>query len=63
MELMERIALLPHGGYAVGTAMAIVVAFAVFVLGAPPLILLPVGLIGATAYSELRRRALRNIDR
>lgn len=43
--------------------MAAVVGVAVFVFGAPPLILIPVGLVGATAYMEIRLHAGQRFDR
>jgi uncharacterized membrane protein YesL len=62
MELMERLALARRGGFVVGTMMAGVVLFAVFFLGTPPLILIPVSVIGSTIYMELRLHARRNLE-
>jgi hypothetical protein len=62
MALMERLALARRGGFVVGMAMAVVVALAVFGFGAPPLILIPVGFVGSTAYMQLRLRAMRNVS-
>lgn len=56
---MTRIARARHGGLIVGTLNALLVGIAVFVFGAPPLILLPTALIAGTAYLELRLRVNR----
>jgi len=58
---MERLALARHGAFGAGMMMAVIVAIAVFVFGAPPWILIPVGWAGATLHMELRLRAMRNI--
>jgi hypothetical protein len=63
MELMTKLARVRHGGLIVGALNATLVGLAVFVLGAPPLILLPTTLIVATAYLELRLRVNRRIKR
>ena len=60
---MYRLARNPRGGHIVGAATAAFVGIAVFVFGAPPLILLPAFLIAGTAYVELRSRALGRFDR
>lgn len=46
----------------VGTLMAGVVLFTVFFLGAPPLILIPISVIGSTVYMELRLHVRRNLE-
>jgi hypothetical protein len=50
-------------GLIVGALNATLGGLAVFVLGAPPLILLPTTLIVATAYLELRLRVNRKLGR
>lgn len=60
---MTRIARIRHGGFIVGTVNAMLVGVAVFVFGAPPLILLPTTLIVGTAYLELRLRTDRRFRR
>jgi len=62
MELMERFALARRGGFMVGTLMAGIVLIAVFLFGAPPLILIPVSVIGSTIYMELRLHVKRNLE-
>ena len=61
MELMDRLALARYAAFGVGTALSLVIAFAVFVLGAPPWILVPVSMAGATVYGEIRLRAQRRM--
>jgi len=63
MELIERFSLSRHAGFKVGTSMAVIIGFAVFMLGAPPWILVPVSLVGSTAFAEVHARALRNLER
>lgn len=63
MDLMYRLGRNPRGARIVGTATSMLVGIAVFVFGAPPLILLPAILIAGTAYVELRSRALQRVDR
>jgi hypothetical protein len=63
MELMYKLGRNPRGARIVGTATSILVGIAVFVLGAPPLILLPAILVAGTAYVELRSRAIGRFDR
>jgi hypothetical protein len=62
MELIERLSVSRRAGFKVGTLMAAIIAFAVFVLGAPPLILVPVSMIGGTAFAAVHSRALRNLE-
>jgi hypothetical protein len=50
---MDRLTGSPRGAFAAGTLTAAVVAVAVFVLGAPGWILLPISFTGATVYAEL----------
>jgi uncharacterized membrane protein len=63
MDLMYRLGRNPRGARIVGTGTSIFVGIAVFVFGAPPLILLPAFLITGTAYIELRSRAIERFDR
>jgi hypothetical protein len=63
MDLIERLSLSRRAGFKVGTFMAVIIAFAVFALGAPPWILVPVSMTGATAFAAVQGRALRNLDR
>jgi hypothetical protein len=60
---MERIAKTSRGGFAVGTASAVVSGVAIFVFGAPPLILVVVTLASCTALIELRGRADRRLGK
>jgi hypothetical protein len=46
-----------------GTATAILVAIAVFALGAPPWILIPASWAGITAFAEMRSWADRRLGR
>jgi hypothetical protein len=50
---MDRLTRSPRGALIAGIVTAAAVAFAVFVLGAPGWILLPIGFAAATAYAEL----------
>jgi len=52
-----------RAGFKVGTLMAAIIALAVFVLGAPPWILVPVSMVGSTAFAAVHSRALRNLER
>lgn len=60
---MTKLAHVRHGGLIVGAVNATLVGLAVFVFGAPPLILLPATLIAGTAYLELRLRVNRKLRR
>jgi hypothetical protein len=60
MDLIDRLALARYAPSGVGVALSLVIAFAVFVMGAPTWILVPISLAGATVYAELRLRALRH---
>lgn len=62
MDLIERLSVSRRAGFKVGTLMAAIIAFAVFILGAPPWILVPVSMIGATAFATVHSRALRNLE-
>jgi uncharacterized membrane protein SpoIIM required for sporulation len=48
----------PHSALVVGTATSSLVGIAVFVFGAPPIILIPAILIASTAYLELKHRVI-----
>jgi hypothetical protein len=63
MDLIERLSVTRRAGFKVGTLMAAIIAFAVFVLGAPPWILVPVSMLGGTAFVAVHGRALRNLER
>ncbi|HKI65769.1 MAG TPA: hypothetical protein VJ989_00695 [Solirubrobacterales bacterium] len=63
MDLIERLSVSRRAGFKVGTLMAAIIAFAVFVLGAPPWILVPVSMVGGTAFATVHSRALRNLER
>jgi hypothetical protein len=58
MDLMYRLVRNPHGARIVGAVTSSLVAVAIFVFGAPPMILLPAILISGTAFIELRSRAI-----
>ena len=60
---MTKLARIRHGGLIVGTLNAVLVGVAVFVFGAPPVILLPAALIAGTLYLELRFHVNRRYDR
>jgi hypothetical protein len=60
---MERFAKSPRGAFIAGTVTSVVVLFAVFVLGAPPWILVPAVWIGATAYIEMGSWVDRRLGR
>jgi hypothetical protein len=50
---MNRFAKTPRGALSAGAITAAVVALAVFVLGAPGWVLVPIMFAGGTAYAEL----------
>ena len=58
MDVMNKFLRSPHGAMVVGTVTSSLVGIAVFVFGAPPIILIPANLIAGTAYVELRRRVI-----
>lgn len=62
MDLIERLSVTRHAGFKVGTLMAAIIAFAVFILGAPPWILVPVSMAGATAFAAIQGRAIRKSE-
>jgi len=53
----------PHSALIVGTVTAATIMVAIFVFGAPPLILVPVSLAVATAYSMVDSRVNHRLDR
>lgn len=59
---MKRLVLAPHSALGAGTIMAALVAFAIFILGAPPWILIPVTWGGITLYAEMYSRAEGRFD-
>ena len=63
MDLIERLSISRRAGFKVGTFMTAIIAFAIFALGAPAWILVPVSMAGATAFAAVQGRALSNLDR
>lgn len=47
---MERIVLAPRSASGLGVVLSLIALFAVFVLGAPPIVVIPIGVGGATLY-------------
>lgn len=60
---MSRFVLYPHSGLIVGSVAAVLIGIAVFFLGAPPIILIPVGLLAVSLQLELKYRARRKLGR
>lgn len=60
---MMRMTKSPRGASIAGTITAVTVAVAVFLLGAPPWILIPAIWIGATAYIEMGSWVDRRLGR
>lgn len=58
MDLVNRFVRSPHSALVVGTVTSTLVGVAVFVFGAPPLILIPAILVAGTAHFELKHRAI-----
>jgi hypothetical protein len=50
MGLMERIVLAPRSASGLGVVLSFTALFAVFALGAPPIVVIPIGVGGATLY-------------
>jgi cobalamin biosynthesis protein CobD/CbiB len=63
MELMERLAKTPRGASIAGTVTAVLTAVAIFILGAPPWILVPATWIGATIFIEMSSWVDRRLGR
>lgn len=63
MDLIERLSIGRMAGLKVGTSLAAIIGFAVFVLGAPPWIFVPVSMVGTTTFAAIQGRAMRNLDR
>lgn len=61
--MMKRFVNRPHSALIVGTALAVIILVAIFVGGAPPWILVPVSLAGATAYNQIECRVNHRLDR
>jgi hypothetical protein len=59
---MKHLTKSPRGASIFGTATAVIVSFAIFVLGAPPWILVPALWVGATAYIETSSWVERRLD-
>jgi len=60
---MNRIAKTPRGASVAGAVTAAIVALAVFVLGAPGWVLLPIMFAAITAYAELGSWVDRRLGR
>jgi len=60
---MERVTRSPRGAFGVGIAIAALTAAAIFVLGAPPWILVPATWVGATVYAEMGSWVDRRLGR
>jgi hypothetical protein len=50
MDLMERIVLAPRSASGLGIVLSLIALVAVFTLGAPPIVVLPIGVSGATLF-------------
>jgi hypothetical protein len=59
---MERFVLSRHAAGRFGDAIAIVLLVAIFVFGAPPWVLVPIGMAGASLFAQLRFRAERQLE-
>ncbi len=62
MDLIERLSVTHHAGFKVGTTLATIIAFAVFVVGAPPWIFIPVSIVGTGTFGAVHSRAIRNLE-
>jgi hypothetical protein len=60
---MERLVKSPRGAFIAETVTAVLVLIAVFIVGAPPWILVPAVWIGATAYIEMGAWVDRRLGR
>ncbi len=60
---MDRLILAPRAARAVGTVTSVLVGIAIFVFGAPPLVLVPAILLVGTAFFELRLRTMHRLGR
>lgn len=63
MDMMERIVLDRRAPARLGNALSLAIIFAVFVLGAPPIVFIPIAFGGTTAYLHMRQHVLRRLDR
>jgi hypothetical protein len=63
MDLMNRFVCYRHSAFVVSAVTSTLVAVAVFLLGAPPIILIPAALITGTIHMELKARLLHRYDR
>jgi hypothetical protein len=63
MDVMNKFLRSPHSAMVVGAVTSSLVGIAVFVFGAPPIILIPAVLIMGTIHVELRSRARHRFDR
>ena len=59
---MNRFVLYRHSAFVVSAITSTLVGLAVFLLGAPPIILIPAVLITATINTELKTRARHRYD-
>jgi hypothetical protein len=62
VDRIERFSISRRAGFKVGMLMSVLIGFAIFVLGAPPWILVPVSLAGATALAAVQARALHKLE-
>jgi|GEM_PF-4067776 len=60
---MKRFLRYPYSGLVVSTVSSTMIGIAVFVFGAPPIILMPVTLIVGTIHFQLKSRVTHRFDR
>jgi len=60
---MYRFVCYRHSAFAASSVTSTLVAIAVFLLGAPPIILIPAAIVTATVHMELKSRALQRYGR
>ena len=60
---MKRFVCYRHSAFVVSAVTSALVAMAVFLLGMPPIVLIPAVLITGTIHLEVKARALHRYDR
>lgn len=63
MDRVNKFVRMPFSAMIISTVTCVFVGVAVFVFGAPPIILLPAVLITGTVHFELKLRALGRVGR
>ena len=61
--MMERIVLDRRTPARLGNVLSLIILFAVFVLGAPPIVFIPIAFGGVTIYLYASERILRRLHR